>query len=153
MTAEVACRQRLLLIPVRALPAVLRDIEDHAVGVLELALEVAVSLVAEVEEELTAGCLDLFLRLREVLDLDAEVMRADEGLAFLDIGGGLAAFAFEIEQRHVDDAVAHVDRRADVEIFAADLLDLENLGVELGRLVEVFDADGDVAQTGHGMLS
>src|SRR5690349_4963006 len=99
-----------LLISVGALPAVLRDVEDHAIRVLELALEVAFTLVAEVEEELATRRLDPLLRLHQVLDLNAEVVGADEGRAFLQIGGGGAAFALEVEQRHIDDAVAHVDR-------------------------------------------
>ena len=48
-----------------------RDIEDHAVRILELALEVAGAFVAEVEEELAAGRLDALLRLDAVVDLDA----------------------------------------------------------------------------------
>jgi hypothetical protein len=46
---------------------VLRNIEDHAVRILELALKVAMPLVAKVEEELAARRLDLLLGLRDVL--------------------------------------------------------------------------------------
>src|SRR5690349_1148560 len=85
---EAAARRavRLLLrIPVGALPAVLRDVEDHAVRVLELPLEVAFALVAEIEEELAAGRLDPLLRLDQIVDLDAEVVGADESRAFLQV--------------------------------------------------------------------
>ena len=75
----------LLPVAVRALPAVLGNIEDHAVGVLELALEIAVTFVAEVEEELAAVRLDALLGLDEIVDLEAEMMRADE--SFRDFSG------------------------------------------------------------------
>ena len=58
----------------------------------------------------------------------------------------------KFEQRHVDHAVAHVDRRADLDRLAADLLQLEHGLVEFRGLLEIFDADGDVAQTGHRVL-
>ena len=79
-------KRLLLVVAVGALPAVLRDVEDHAVRVLELALEVAGAFVAEVEEELAAGRLDPLLRLDQVVDLDAEMVGADEGRALLQVG-------------------------------------------------------------------
>ena len=82
-----ASKTLFLLVAVGSLPAVLRDVEDHAVRILELALEVAVALVAEVEEELAAGRFDALLRLGQIVDLDAEMVRADEFLAFLEVGG------------------------------------------------------------------
>src|SRR5215475_7977907 len=130
-------------------PAVLRNVEDHAVGVLELALEVTVPLVAEVEEELAAGLLDAALGVGEIVDLEAEVVRADEVRAFLEIGRLAAGAALEIQERHVDHAVGHVDGRSDVEILAADAAQLEHLLVELRRLLEILHDDGDVAQAGH----
>jgi hypothetical protein len=68
-------------VPVGADPAVLGNVEHDPIGVLELALEVAVPLVAEVEEELAAGRLDAPLRLGEVVDLKAEMVGADRVLA------------------------------------------------------------------------
>src|SRR5260221_10549763 len=68
-------------------PALLGDIEDHAVGVLVLDLEVRFFLRAsEREEELAAGSLDLLLRRLEIVDLEAEVMRADEVGGVLEAG-------------------------------------------------------------------
>src|SRR5437660_585432 len=64
--------------PIGADPATLGNVEDHPVRVLELALEVSVPFVAEVEEKLAAGALDAPLRVGEVVDLKAEVVRADE---------------------------------------------------------------------------
>src|SRR5215475_9140818 len=142
----------LFLVAVGPLPTVFRNIEDHPVGVLELALEIAVALVAEIEEKLAAIGLDALLRLREVVDLEAEMMRADEGRALLEIGRRAAGLPLKIEQREIDHAVAHVDRGTDVQILAADALEVEHVGVELRRLVEVFHADCKVAQTCHRIL-
>ena len=49
------------------------------------------ALIAEVEEELPAILLDALLGLGEVLDLEAEMMRADEGRALLEVGALLPA--------------------------------------------------------------
>ena len=54
------------------------NVEDDAVRILELALEISLSLVAEVEEELAAGLLDAPLRLDEIVDLEAEMIGADD---------------------------------------------------------------------------
>src|ERR1700674_73541 len=77
----------LLPVAIRALPAVLGKIEDHAVGVLELALEVAVTFVAEIEEEFAAGRLDFLLRLDEIVDLEAERVRADKTFRIFQVRG------------------------------------------------------------------
>src|SRR5919198_2471543 len=84
----------------RADPALLGKIEDHAVGVLVLHFEIRLFLaLAEREEELAARRLDALLRLLEVLDLKAEVMRADEALGILQPG---ACFALVLEEREID---------------------------------------------------
>src|SRR5262245_39280837 len=139
----------LFLVAVGPLPTVFCNIEDHPVRVLELALEIAMALVAEVEEELAAIGLDALLRFGEVIDLEAEMMRADEGRALLEIGRLAAGLPLKIEQREIDHAVAHVDRGTDVQILAADALEVEHVGVELRRLVEILHADCKVAQTCH----
>ena len=108
------------------------------------------ALVAEIEEKLAAMRLDALLCFGEVVDLEAEMMRANEARALLDVRGLAAGRAGEIEQREVDHAVGHVDRRADLQILAADALEIEDLGVELRRLIEVFHADCKMAQTCHG---
>jgi DNA replication protein DnaC len=59
-------------------PALPVDIEDDAVRVLELALEIVVVWIAEIEEEFAAGRFDLFLLRVHVLALKAEMMDADE---------------------------------------------------------------------------
>src|SRR5260221_7612953 len=68
-------------------PALLGDIEDHAVGVLVLDLEVRFFLRAsEREEELAARRFDALLRRLEVVHLEAEVVRADEVGGILEAG-------------------------------------------------------------------
>src|ERR1700719_1716195 len=141
-----------LLRPIRAHPATLGNVEDHPVRVLELALEVSVPFVAEVEEELAAGALDAPLRVGEVVDLEAEVVRADEAARVGDVGGLGAGAGGEIEQREIDDAVGEVDRRADVEVFAAGALELEHGLIELRRLLQVLHANRKVTQPGHRVL-
>ena len=89
----------LLPVTIRALPAVLGNIEDDAVGVLELALEIAVTFVAEIEEEFAAVRLDALLGLDEIVDLEAEVMRADETFRIFQVRGRGAGAGREIEQR------------------------------------------------------
>src|SRR5262245_29134103 len=63
----------------RSGPALLRNIEDDAVRVLELAFEVfLLGVLAEVEEELAAGRLNPPLRLLQVVHLETEMMGANE---------------------------------------------------------------------------
>src|SRR5690349_4347110 len=85
-------------------PALLREIEDDAVGVLVFHLEVRIFLVlAEREEKLAAGGLDALLRLLEIVHLETEVVRPDEARRVLEPG---AALALVPEERQVDHAVA-----------------------------------------------
>src|SRR5581483_1727627 len=119
------------------LPALLRDVEDDAVGILELALEVLLlGVVAEVEEELAAERLDPFLRFRQVVDLEAEVVRADVALGVVE---ARAALAEVVQQGEIDHAVAEVDGGGEVERLLADALQAEHALVEPGRLLQVAD--------------
>ena len=61
-----------LPITVGTLPAVPGNVEDHAIGILELALEIAVTFVAEIEEEFAAVRLDALLRLDKIVNLEAK---------------------------------------------------------------------------------
>src|SRR3954452_22643767 len=129
-------------------PALLGNIEDHAVGVLVLQLEVRVFLgFAEREEDLAAAGLDALLRRLEIIDLEAEMMRADE------IGGVLQArayFALVLEERQVDDAVAQVNGGAHVDVLFADALELEHLLVESRRALQIAHHHCYVSQLRHG---
>jgi hypothetical protein len=69
----------------RADPPLLGNIENDAVRILELPLEVLLfGIVAEIEKELSAGRLDPFLRLLQIVNLEAEVMGADESARVLE---------------------------------------------------------------------
>ncbi len=72
-------------------------------------------------------------------------------LAFRLVAEIVALAAREVQQREIDGAVAHIDRRADRQVFAAMPLKAENLAVEFRRLVEVADANREVTQPGHDM--
>ena len=99
-----------LPIPVRPLPTVLGNVEDHTVGIFELAFEIAVALLAEIEEEFTAIGLDALLGFGKILDLKAEMVSADMRARIFQIGGLAARGAGKVEQRQIDDAVAHINR-------------------------------------------
>src|ERR1700676_404079 len=55
----------------------------------------------------------------------------------------------KIQQCKIDDAIAHVDRRAYVEVLASDLLEVENFRIELCGSLQVSDANSKVAQPCH----
>jgi len=108
--------------------------------------------LAEIEEELAAIGLDPLLRFGEIIDLKAEMMGADMGARIFQIRGFGARGAGEIEQSEIDDAVAHIDRGADVQILAADAFELEHVLIEFRRFLQILHADGKMAQPGHGPL-
>src|ERR1700682_287896 len=145
MTGLWTMTPSLLPVTTGALPAVLGNVEDDAVGVLELALEIAVTFVAKIEEEFAAGCLDALLGLDEIVDLEAEMVRADKTLRILQVRGGGAGAGREIEQGEIDRAVAHINGRADIQILARDGLEIEHGLGELCGLVEMVHADGEMA--------
>jgi hypothetical protein len=62
-------------IAVGPLPAVLGNIENDAVGIFELPFKIAMTFVAEIEEEFPAMGLDALLGFGQIVDLEAEMMR------------------------------------------------------------------------------
>src|SRR5260370_14680525 len=92
-----SCNRRASLVTVGALPAALGNIEDHAIGIFELALEIAVPLLAEIEEEFAAIGFDAPLRFGEIVDLKAKMVRSDIAAWIFQVGGLAAARAGEIE--------------------------------------------------------
>src|SRR3954465_5297353 len=130
-------------------PAFLREIDDAAVGILVLHLEVRIFLaLAEREEELAAGGLDAFLRLLEIVHLEAEMVRAHEARRVLEPG---AALALVLEQRQVDHAVAEIDGRAHVDVLLADALELEHALVEASFVKKILHHHPNVPQLGHSL--
>src|SRR5262249_35248605 len=96
--------------------------------------------------------LDAFLRCGQILDLKAEMVGADKGRVLPPIRRRASFLAFVVEECEIDDAVAQVDRRADIEILATDAREFEYGFVERRGLVEVLDDDRKVAKTGHAIL-
>src|SRR5262245_57310263 len=87
----------------RAEPPFLRYIEDDPVRILELPLEFLFFLVvAEVKEELASGFLDAALRLRNVIDLKAEMVGAHVVFRVLQ---ARPAASEVVKQSEVDDTV------------------------------------------------
>src|SRR5882724_10071883 len=125
------------------LPALPVDIENDAVRVAELALEAVVLRLAEIEEELAAGLLDLLLLLRHVVALEAEVM--DAGPAGRNAGADLALV---LQQREIDLAVAHVAIPGGLAFLDLGALEAERLLVEVGGLLDVLHAKRDVPDAG-----
>src|SRR4051812_12786543 len=109
------------------LPALPVDVEDDAVRVLELALEAVVIGIAEIEEELAAGLLDLLLLRRHVVALEAEVV--DAGPPRRDAGADLALV---LQQREIDLAVAHVAVPGGLALLDLGALEAERILVEVG---------------------
>jgi len=118
----------------RQRPAFPVDVEDDAVRVPELALEIVVVRIAEIEEELSARGLDLLLLLLDVVALEAEMMDADELARLLQPGAGLALV---LQQRQVDLAVAHIDAERGRPFRLRRTLEPERLLVEIRRGVDV----------------
>src|SRR5690349_9197410 len=69
-------------------PAFVVDVEDDSVRIAELALEVVVVRIAEIEKELSAGALDPLLLLLDVVALEAEVVDADVSVGVLQARAG-----------------------------------------------------------------
>ena len=66
------------------LPAVLGNIKDDAVGVLELAFKIALPFVSEIKEKTPAVRLDALLSFDKIVDLKAEMVSADEATRILE---------------------------------------------------------------------
>src|SRR6476659_3337613 len=146
-SATRACAQRVTASrvdpTVGAEPSILRDVKYDAIGILEFPFEVSETIVAEVEKECSSGGLDFLLRFRQIVNLEAKVIGSDcLGGVALDV---VALAAGKIEQCKIDDAVAHVDRRANFNGFTPDLLEVEHIVVELCRFFQVSHADREVA--------
>src|SRR6201999_729384 len=114
------------------------DVEDDAVGVLELPLEAVVLRVAEIVEKIAAGLLDLLLLRRQVGALEAEVVDAGPAL-----GHARAFLALVLQQRQIDLAVAHVAIPGGLAFLDLGALQPECLLVEIGGGLDVLDAKRD----------
>src|SRR5262245_24871512 len=139
-----------LLLLLRPQPAALRNIENDPFRILELALEIDLVLaLPEIEEEGAAGVLDALLGVRNVVHHKAEVVRAGKALGVLEAG---AFFAFERQQREVDDAVAQIDAGADLQILAPDPLEPEHVFIERGGFLQISHGKREMTKLGHELL-
>src|SRR5262249_17466766 len=72
--------KRNLSVVLRADPALLRDVEDDAIGILKFALEILFcGILAEIEKEGAAIGLDALLGFLQIVNLKPEMVSADEG--------------------------------------------------------------------------
>ena len=120
------------------------DLGQVAVGSAELE-----RALLPVGEDAAAVLLDLLGGGLAVLDLDADVMDAGTGPGELRL---LLLLAVVDHQGEVDIAVGHVPRDVAAGMAGLGLVDAEHVLVELGRLFQIFDLEGDVHDAGHGAL-
>src|SRR5271169_2083360 len=124
----------------------LGDVEKHALGAVELLLEIAGLLPALTLIDVVLGT-EPFELLRELFDIlyqHTEVVDATKIHPFAELVG------FEFEDRHVERAVAQEDAISEHSVRSAHLHEIESLLVEFGHRFGIFGGDGDVAQLGHG---
>src|SRR5581483_10889139 len=132
-------------------PALVRDVEDDAVRVAELALEVHPAAALQLAVELAAVRADALAERLQVVDDEAHVVDADEILAALVARG---VVGMELEEREVDDAVGEGQAVTIGRLDEAHLLEAEGALVELRGALQVGDGDRDVPQLGlHGILT
>ena len=131
-------------------PAFVVDVEDDAVRIAELALEVVIVRIAKIEKELSARALDPLLLVLDVVALEAEVVDADVAVGVLQAGAGLALV---LQQREVDLAVAHVDAVRGRSLGFLRAGQAERPLVEVRRRVQILHHEGDVADASHDVGS
>src|ERR1700751_552825 len=121
----------------------LGDIEEDALGAVELDLEAAYSVRALVHVVFAAQALELLGNLVDVLDQDAEMMQAGIVEALADLVG------LEPKDRQVDRPVAQMVAVGERSVALADLSEIKRLLVKLSHRVGIFGGDGDVTKLGH----
>src|SRR6516162_6643649 len=126
-------------------PAMLGDIKEHALGAVELLLEIAGLLpaMALVDVMLGAEAFELLRKLLDVLDQHPEMVDAAKIHTLAELVG------LEFEDRHVERAVAQEHAIGEHAVRPAHLHEIESLLIEFGHRVGIFSGDGDVAQLGH----
>src|SRR3954469_10326161 len=128
----------------------MRDIENDAVRVTELAFEVDAAAALQLAVEAAAVLLHALAVLLEIVDDESHVVNAVEVLAALVAGG---IFRMELEQRQVDDAIGEREAVAVGRLDIAHLLQAEGLLIELRRRLQLGNRYGDVAQLGCHVFS
>src|SRR5260370_1357041 len=99
-------------------------------------------------EDLTAVLLDRVGESLPILDLQSPMMDARAGTGELRLRVVLAVVDHEGE---IDVAVGHVPGSVAARMSGLGLIDAEDVLVELGRLFQVIDLEGNVNDAGHGL--
>ena len=131
----------------RAVPALFRDIEQDAFGVLPFALVIHAARIAEIEG---IGGTRRFKRRFgrfEIGDAEAEMMDAVLAIRGLRAGPVRGAVA---EQREIDEAIAEIDRPV---LHLVRTLHLEDLFIKPRRGFEILHHDRQMPQLRHGSHS
>src|SRR5437870_3310351 len=129
-------------------PGMLGDVEEHALGTIELLFEIAGVrlLLTAVDVILGAQALQPLRELADIFDQHAKMMDAAIVETLAELVG------LEFENRHVQGAVAQEHAIGKRPVRPSDLLEVEGLFVELRHLLGIFRGDGDVTKLGHGNL-
>src|SRR6266849_4802281 len=131
-------------------PAMLGDVEQDALGPIELLFEITglIAAMPLVDVVLGAEAIEPLRKFVDILDQDAEMMDAAEIHALAELVG------LEFEDRHVERAVGKEHAIGEHAVGPADLDEIERLFVELGHRFRVLGGDCDVAELGHqGLLA
>src|SRR5205823_1466435 len=126
----------------------LGDVEEHALGAVELLLEIAGIwlLLGAVGVILRAEALQPLREFTDIFDQNAKMMDAAVVETLAELIG------LEFEDRHVEGAVTQKHAVGKRSVRPPDLLEVEGLLVEFGHFLRIFRGDGDVTQLGHGTL-
>src|SRR6266851_532234 len=129
-------------------PAMLGDVEQDALGPVELLLEITglIAAMPLVDVVLGAEAIEPLRKFVDILDQDAEMMDAAEIHALAELVG------LEFEDRHVERAVGQEHAVGERPVGPPDLLEIERLLVELGHRHRVLGGDRDMAELGHRSL-
>ncbi len=126
----------------------LGDVEQHALGAVELLFEIAglMTLLALVDVVLGAEAFELLREFLDILDQDAEMVNAPVIDALAELVG------LEFQDRHVERAVRQEHAVGEHAVGAADLDEIEGVLIEIRHRLRVFGGDRDMAQLRHDPL-
>ena len=98
-------------------------------------------IISEIEEKCPARLLNSLLCFRDIVDLETEVMRANEVLGIIE---ARATFPEIIQQRQVYGAVAQVDSGGKVELLLPDAFEIEDALIKFCGFFEVANNESKV---------
>src|SRR6185437_1984389 len=130
----------------RAVPALLRDVEEIAFGIEELAFEIHAIRIAEIQGELSARSLDYRLQFFQVVDHEAEMVDTHPAI------GGRRTRAIDRvirQNREVHYAIGQVDRMI---AGLKGALHVEALLIKATRRFEILHDDRQMPKLAHHFL-